>query len=78
MDCIQKDTEEEQRQALTPSIRNEIVRDKVAQMFSYNPKPQRFCTHVAQMLIRKYKFMCDTGHKVSGYVSISYHSCCVL
>ena len=70
MDCIQKDKEDEQRQALTPAIRNEIVRDLVAHMFSYNPKPQKdFCTHVAQMLIRKYKFMCDTGHKVSGFVS---------
>lgn len=71
MDCIQKDTEQEQRQTLIPTIRNEIVRDLVAQMFSYNSNPQKeFCANVAQMLVRKYEFMADKGHKVSGYVSL--------
>lgn len=70
MNCIEMETEEEQRQGLVPTIRNEIVRDLVAQIFSYNSKPQKeFCTQVAQMLVKKYHFMSDVGHKVSGYVS---------
>lgn len=71
MNCIQKETEEQQQQALIPTIRNEIVRDLVAQIFFHNPKPQKeFCTNVAQLLVRKYPFMRDIGHKVSGYVSL--------
>ena len=70
MECIQKENEEKQRQALLPAIRNEIVRDLVAQMFSYNPVPQKeFCTKAGSDAYKKYPFMCDTGHKVSGYVS---------
>lgn len=73
MNCITKDTEEQQRQALVPKIRNEIVRDLVSQMFSFDPKPQKeFCAHVAKMLVKKYPFMRDVGLKVSGYVSILY------
>ena len=69
MDCIQKTTEEEQRQALVPKIRNEIIRDLVSQMFSFNSRPQKeFCSEVAKLLVRKHKFMRDVGHKVSGYV----------
>ena len=30
MDCIAKDTEDEQQQALVPNIRKEIVRDLVS------------------------------------------------
>ena len=70
MDCIEASTEEEQQQALIPTVRNEIVRDLVTHMFSFNPKPQKdFCTKVAQMLVKKYCFMADKGQKVSGYVS---------
>jgi len=73
MTCLRKDTEEEQRQALVPGIRNEIVRDLVSQMFSFDPKPQKdFCTQVAKLLVKKYPFMRDVGQKVSGYVSYFY------
>ena len=51
-------------------IRCEIVRDLVVQMYSFNPSPNKeFCTEVAKMLVKKYDFMKDIGHKVSGYVS---------
>ena len=70
MNCIANDTEEECRQALTPKVRNEIVRDLVSQMFSFDSKPQKeFCAHVAKLLVKKYPFMRDVGLKVSGYVS---------
>ena len=70
MRAIEQETEDDQRQALEPVIRNEIVRDLVTHMFSYNSNPQKeLCTQTAQMLVRKYKFMSDTGCKVSGYVS---------
>ncbi len=63
-------TEDGQRQALVPLVRNEIVRDIVAHMYSYNPNPSKdLCTQVAEMLVKKYKFMRDVGQKVSGYVS---------
>ena len=53
-----------------PKVRNEIVRGIVSQMFSFETKPQKdFCTQVAKMLVKKYKFMRDVGQKVSGYVS---------
>lgn len=72
MHCIAQETEEAQRQALVSKIRNEIVRDLVSQMFSFNPRPQKeFCEQVAQLLVKKYKFMRDVGQKVSGHVSCS-------
>ena len=59
--------------ALVPKIRNEIVRDLVSQMFSFDSKPQKeFCTQVAKLLVKKYTFMQDVGQKVSGYVSYLY------
>ena len=70
MACIQQPTEEERRRALTPLIRNEIVRVVTTQMFCYDPKPRKdFCTLVAKKLVAKYPFMKDTGERVSGYVS---------
>ena len=70
MDCIHKVTIEDQRRALTPSLRNEIVRDLVTSMFSYKNNPDKaFCTQAAKMLVSKYKFLEDLGDKVSGYVS---------
>lgn len=70
MNCIRKETEEEQRQALVPKVRNEIVRNLVSQMFSFDPKPQKeFCAHIAKLLVKKYSFMRDVGLNVSGYVS---------
>ena len=70
MACINQSNEDQQKRALTPSVRNEIVRDVVAQMYSHILKPQKpFCTQVAEMLVKKYPFMRDTG-KVSGYVSL--------
>ena len=71
MACIRQSTEEEQRRALGPLVRNEIVRVLATQMFCYDPKPQKeFCTAVAKKLVKRYCFMKDTGEKVSGYVSV--------
>ena len=70
MACINQPDEDQQKRALIPSVRNEIVRDLVVQLYAFTPKPQRaFCTKVAEMLVRRYPFMRDTGKKVSGYVS---------
>lgn len=70
MSCIRATDEEEQKKMLTPSIRNEIVRDLVTQMYTVKPKPDRaFCTLVAKSLMQKYTFMKDTGPNVCGYVS---------
>lgn len=69
MDCMQKKTIDDQRRALTPPLRNEIVRDLVAHMFSYNNNPDKaFCTRAAKMLVSKYAFLEDLGERVSGYV----------
>ncbi len=71
MGAIEQESEDNQRQALEPVIRNEIVCDLVIHMFSYYSNPQKeFCTQAAQLLVRKYKFMSDKGRKVSGYVSL--------
>lgn len=70
MSCIQQPTEEEQRRALGPLVRNEIVRVLATQMFCFDPKPKKeFCTLVAKKLVKKYRFMKDVGEKVTGYVS---------
>ena len=70
MACIQQSTEEEQKRALGPLVRNEFVRTLATQMFCYDAKPQKdFCNQVAKKLVRKYPFMMDVGEKVSGYVS---------
>ena len=70
MECINKPTEEERKLSLVRDVRCEIVRDLVVQMYSFNPRPNKeFCTEVAKMLVKKYDFMKDIGHKVSGYVS---------
>jgi len=53
---------------MAPRIRNEIVRDLVSQMFSFDPKPQKnFCTQVAKLL-KNYPFTRDVGQKVSRYM----------
>ena len=71
MSCIGQSTEEEQKRALGPLVRNEVVRVLATQMFCYDPKPKKeFCTLVAKKLVKKYQFMKDTGEKVSGYVSV--------
>lgn len=71
MACINQPNEDLQRRALTPSICNEIVRDLVVQMYVYAVKPRRaFCTKAAEMLVKTYPFMRDTGTKISGYVSL--------
>ena len=70
MACIQQPTEEEQRHALKPPVRNEIVRVLATQIFCIDPKPKRdLITAVAKNLTKKYPFMKDVGEKVSGYVS---------
>ena len=74
MHCIQQPTDEERVKFLTPQIRNEIVRDVVAQMFAFEPKPKKqFATEVAQQLVRKYHFLKDVGQGVSGYVSLLFY-----
>ena len=74
MHCISRETEEERRLELDTSIRNEIVRDLVTQMFAMDPKPSSsFATDVARKLVRKYPFMKDVGPKVSGFVSCCLH-----
>lgn len=71
MQCIKLESDEERKRALTPSIRNEIVRVLASHMFCHNPNPRKeFCETVAKMLVKKYKFMKDTGEKVTGHVSI--------
>ena len=78
MACIQQPTIEEQRRAMGPLVRNEVVRVLATQMFCVDPKPQKeFCTQVAKKLVTKYSFMRDTGVKVSGYVSICVCSVCI-
>lgn len=86
MACIQQPTEEEQRHALKPPVRNEIVRVLTAQIFCINPKPKTdLITAVAKNLTKKYPFMKDVRGKVSGYASgvcmfvcafvrVAYHS----
>ena len=70
MGCIRAGSTEDQKKMLTPSIRNEIVRDLVSQMYAVKLKPDRaFCTLVAKSLVKKYQFLKDTGENVSGYVS---------
>ena len=90
MTCIRADGTDEQKKMLTASIRNELVRDLVTQMYTVRLKPDRsFCTLVAKSLVKKYPFMKDAGDNVSGYVSISmalsmhdhaihYYTSCVL
>ena len=73
MACIQAPSIEEKKKNLTVSIRGEISRDLVTQMYAFKQKPDRsFCTYVAKCLVKKYPFMMDTGRNVSGYVSSLY------
>ena len=77
MACIQAPSIEERKKHLTVSIRGEISRDLVTQMYAFKQKPDRsFCTYVAKCLVKKHPFMRDTGKNVSGYVSlhITYNS----
>ena len=70
MSCIKAPTVDEQKKMLTTTVRNEISRDLVTQMYSQKQRPDRaFCTLVAKSLVKKYPFMIDTGKNVSGYVS---------
>ena len=69
MTCINAPAEE-QRKLLTPSVRNEIVRDLVTQMYAFMPRPTaRFCEQVGQKLVKQYSWMRDHGDKSCGYVS---------
>lgn len=70
MACIQQPTDEERKMQLTPKIRNEIVRDLVVSMFSFQQKPNKtFIEQAARLLVKKYPFLKDVGQNVSGYVS---------
>ena len=71
MQCIKLPSEEEQKLALAPSVRNEIVRILTNSMFCNDPNPKKeLCTRVAKLLVKKYKFMRDVGEQVTGYVSL--------
>ena len=64
MNCIEQ-------KSVSPQVRNEIVRDVVAQMFAFEPKPKKkFATKVAEQLVKKYHFLQDTGQGVSASVSM--------
>ena len=70
MSVIRLSDDQDKHLSLTPSIRNEITRDLVTQMFAIHHSPNKdFCTKVARKLVQKYPFMRDVGRKVSGYVS---------
>ena len=72
MACIEATSVEDQKKLLTISVRNEIVRDLVTQMFAFQPKPDRvFCGTVAKELVKKFPFMKDSGTSVTGYVSLN-------
>jgi hypothetical protein len=71
MACITANSVEDQKKLLTLSIRNEIIRDLVTQMYAFSPKPDRaFCSKVAKELVKKHPFMKDSGTSVSGYVCL--------
>ena len=71
MQCIKLQSEEERKLALVPSVQNEIVRILANNMFCNDPNPKKeFCTRVAKLLVKKYKFMRDVGEQVTGYVSL--------
>ena len=75
MDCMKLATDRDRKRALTPSVRNEIVRVLASNMFCHNPNPNKdFCSKVVKMLVKKYKFLCDVGDNVSGFVSINLYS----
>ncbi len=80
MACIQAPTLEEQKRKLVPSVRSEIVRDLVTQMYAFCPRPDKdFIERVAKKLVQRYPFMKDQGKHVTGYVSMtSYLSLCSL
>jgi hypothetical protein len=68
MRCIQQEDEDEQKRLVLPSTRNEVVRILATNMFCHDPNPRKdFCTKVAKMLVKKYKFLRDVGDNVSGY-----------
>ena len=80
MHCINQSTDEARQHELVSTVRNEIVRVLANTMFCYHPNPGKdFCTRVAKLLVKKYKFMTDRGEGVTGYVSyIVPHCCCAL
>lgn len=86
MECIFAESEAESRKLLIPTIRNEMVRDLVTQMYAVWQNPSRQnCTEVAKKLVKKYPFMKDEGASVSGYVGYynyyykhNYLHCCFL
>lgn len=68
--CIDQETNEARKRELIPTIRSEICRVLSNAMFCYDPNPNKdLCTHVAKLLVKKYKFMADVGKGVTGYVS---------
>lgn len=73
MHCFGQACDEERQKRLLPQVRNEIVRDFVVQMFTFEPQPKKpFVTDVAKQLVKKYPFLKDVGQSVSGYVSFSF------
>ena len=69
MECLNGKSDVKKRKKLTPSVRNEIVRDLVTTMYAYMPNPNKaFCTMVAKLLVESYSFLKDVGANVTGYV----------
>jgi hypothetical protein len=69
--CIDQATDEARKRELIPTVRSEICRVLANAMFCYDPNPKKdFCTQVAKLLVKKYKFMADVGKGVTGYVSL--------
>lgn len=68
--CIDQKTDEARKRELLPTVRSEICRVLANAMFCYDPNPKKeLCTRVAKLLVKKYKFMNDTGRGVTEYVS---------
>lgn len=68
--CIEQKTDKARKHELLPTVRSEICRVLAKAMFCYDPNPKKeLCTRVAKLLVKKYKFMNDTGRRVTGYVS---------
>ena len=67
--CI--DQAEARKRELIPTVWSEICHVLANAMFCYDPNPKKdFCTQVAKLLVKKYKFMADVGNGVTGYVFV--------
>ena len=76
MACLNGDLDTHKK-LLTHSVRNEIVRDLVTQMYCVNPRPDKhLCTLVAKKLVAKYKCLADIDKSGRAIGYVSYCCCC--